>query len=138
MHASKCDYYETSAKSIRMLEIFSWSAKIAKHVGFWLRMGLMEYLKYSFDTENESSNPKSIKQYRSPYSLHDLQQHGSSYNLLNQWDPGEKPLQPQHFRKAIATKIIYFLWIRSEHNLSCMLCQHWVLTKIFPMMVTSL
>ena len=48
---------------------------------------LMEYLKYSFDTENESSNPKSIKQYRSPYSLHDLQQHESSYNLLNQWDP---------------------------------------------------
>ena len=25
MRASKCDYYEISAKSIRMLELFSWS-----------------------------------------------------------------------------------------------------------------
>ena len=97
---------------------------------------LMEYMKYSFDTEDEFSSPKSIKQYRSPYSLHDLEQHESSYNLLNQWDPGEKPLQPlqpQLFRKALATKIICFLWIESEYNLSCMLSMHSVLTKIFPM-----
>ena len=38
-------------------------------------------------------------------------QHESSYNLLNQWDPGEKFLLPQLFRKATASKIIYFLWI---------------------------
>ena len=48
-------------------------------------------------------------------------QHESSYNLLNQWDPGEKSLLPQLFRKATASKIIYFLWIQSEYNLSCML-----------------
>ena len=41
-------------------------------------------------------------------------QHESSYNLLNQWDPGEKSLLPQLFRKATASKIIYFLWIQSE------------------------
>ena len=41
-------------------------------------------------------------------------QHESSYNLLNQWDPGEKPLLPQLFRKATASKIIYFLWNQSE------------------------
>ena len=30
-------------------------------------------------------------------------QHESSYNLLNQWDPGEKPLLPQLFRTAPST-----------------------------------
>ena len=36
-------------------------------------------------------------------------QHESSYNLHNQWDPGEKPLLSQLFHKATASKIIYFL-----------------------------
>ena len=58
------------------------------------------------------------------------QQHESSYNLLNQWDPGEKCLLPQLFRKATASKIIYFLWIQSEYNLSCMLSKHWGFLKI--------
>ena len=57
-------------------------------------------------------------------------QHESSYNLLNQWDPGEKPLLPQLFRTTISAKIIYFLWIQSEYNLSCMLSKHWELLKI--------
>ena len=70
--------------------------------------------------EDGCSNSKSIKQYGSSYSLPDLEQHESSYNLLTQWDPGEKPLQPPLFRKAIATKITYFLWIQSEYDLSCM------------------
>ena len=91
---------------------------------------LMMYLEYSFDIEDEFSNSKSIKKCGSSYSLPDLEQHESSYNLLTQWDPGEKPLQPPLFRKAIATKIIYFLWIQSEYNLSCMLSMHWELLKI--------
>ena len=74
---------------------------------------LAAYLKYSFDIEDGFSLSKSTKQYGSPYSLPDLEQHESSYNLLTQWDPGEKSLQPLLFRKAIATKIIYFLWIQS-------------------------
>ena len=53
-------------------------------------------------------------------------EHESIYNLLNQWDPGEKSLLPQLFRKATASKIIYFLWIQSEYNLNCMLSKHWV------------
>ena len=57
-------------------------------------------------------------------------QHESSYSLLNQWDPGEKPLLPQLFRKATASKIIYFLWIQSEYNLSCMRSKHWEFLKI--------
>ena len=57
-------------------------------------------------------------------------QHESSYNLLNQWYPGEKPLLPQLFHKATASKIIYFLWIQSEYNLSCMLSKHWEFLKI--------
>ena len=57
-------------------------------------------------------------------------QHERSYNLLSQWDPGEKSLLPQLFRKAIASKIIYFLWIQSEYNLSCMLSKHWEFLKI--------
>ena len=70
---------------------------------------LMAYQKYSFDMEEGFSNFISIKQYRSPYTLPDLGQHESSYNLLNQWDPGEKPLLPQLFRKATAGKIIYYV-----------------------------
>ena len=57
-------------------------------------------------------------------------QHENSYNLLDQWDPGEKPLLPQLFRKATTSKIIYFLWIQSEYNLSCMLSKHWEFLKI--------
>ena len=57
-------------------------------------------------------------------------QHESSYNLLTQWDPGEKSLLPQLFRKATVSKIIYFLWIQSEYNLSCMLSKHWEFLKI--------
>ena len=56
-------------------------------------------------------------------------QHESSYSLLNQWDPGEKPLLPQLFRTTISAKIIYFLWIQSGYNLSCMLSKHWELLK---------
>ena len=61
---------------------------------------LMEYLKDSLDTgqiEDGFSNSKSIKGYRSSYSLPDSEQHESSYNLHTQWDPGEKPLQPPLF-----------------------------------------
>ena len=39
-------------------------------------------------------------------------QHESNYNLLNQWDPGEKSLLPQLFQKATASKIIHFQWIQ--------------------------
>ena len=67
---------------------------------------LMAYLSYSFDIEDGFSTFKSIKQYGSSYSLPDLEQHESSYNLLTLWDPGEKPLQPPLFRTSIATKII--------------------------------
>ena len=91
---------------------------------------LMAYLKYSLEIEEGFSNFISIKQYRSPYTLPELGQYESSNNLLNQWDPGEKPLLPQLFRKATASKIIYFLWIQSEYNLSCMLSKHWELLKI--------
>ena len=56
-------------------------------------------------------------------------QHESSYNLLDQWDPGEKPLFPRLFRTTISAKIIYFLWIQSEYNLSCILSKHWELFK---------
>ena len=57
-------------------------------------------------------------------------QHESSYNLLNQWDPGEISLLPQIFMKATASKIIYFLWFQSEYNLSCMLSKHLEFLKI--------
>ena len=57
-------------------------------------------------------------------------QHESSYILLNQRDPGEKSLLPQLFRKATASKIIYFLWIQSEYNLSCILSKHWEFLRI--------
>ena len=89
----------------------------------------MAYQKYSFDIEDGFSNSKSIKQYGSSYTLPDLEQNESSYNLLTQWDPGEKPLQPPLFRNAKAAKIIYFLWIQSEYNLSCILRKHWDLLK---------
>ena len=65
-------------------------------------------------------------------------QHESSYNLLNQWDPGEKPLLPQLFRKATASKTIYFLWIQSEYNLSCLLSKHWKLLKILQVILYDL
>ena len=61
----------------------------------------MEYLKDSFDTgqtEDEFSNSKSIKGYRSSYSLPYPEHHESSNNQLTQWDPREKPLQPPLFR----------------------------------------
>ena len=60
----------------------------------------MECLKDSFDTgqtEDGFFNFKSIKGYRSSYSIPDPEQHESSYNLLAQRDPGEKPLQPPLF-----------------------------------------
>ena len=68
----------------------------------------MEYLKDSFDTgqiEDGFSNSKSIKRYRSSYSLPDPEHHESSYNLLTQWDPGEKPLQPPLFRKESTSEL---------------------------------
>ena len=73
---------------------------------------IMAYLKYSFDIEDGFSNLKSIKQYGSSYSLADLEQPKNSYNIITQWDSGEKLLQPPLFRNAIATKIIYILWIQ--------------------------
>ena len=68
----------------------------------------MEYLKGSFDAgeiEDGFSNSKSIKGYRSTYSLPDPENHESSYNLLTQWDPGEKPLQPPLFRKESTSEL---------------------------------
>ena len=70
-----------------------------------------------------------LDQQRDP-TLSPHPQHESSYNLLNQWDPGEKSLLPQLFRKATVSKNIYFLWIQSEYNLSCMLSKHWEFLKI--------
>ena len=52
-------------------------------------------MKDSYDTgqvEDGFSNSKSIRGHRSSYFLPDSGQHESSYNLLTQWDPGEKPL----------------------------------------------
>ena len=69
---------------------------------------LMEYMKDSFDTgqiEDGFSNSKSFKGYRSSYSLPDPEQYESSYNLLTQWDPGEKPLQPPLFRKESTSEL---------------------------------
>ena len=69
---------------------------------------LMEYLKDSFDTgliEDGFSNSKSIKGYRSLCSLPDPEHHECSYNLLTQWDPGEKPLQPPFFRKESTSEL---------------------------------
>ena len=69
---------------------------------------LMGYLKDSFDTgqiEERFSNSKSIKGYRSSYSLPDSEHHESSYNLITQWDPGEKLLQPPLCRKESTSKL---------------------------------
>ena len=79
---------------------------LKRMVGDLASTSLMAYLKYSFVIEEGFSNFISIKQYRSPYNLTDLGQHESSYNLLSQWDPREKSLLPQLFRKATAAKII--------------------------------
>ena len=50
--------------------------------------------------------PTPINQgYRSSYFLPDHDQHESSYNLLTQWDPGEKPLQPPLFRKESTSEL---------------------------------
>ena len=102
-------------------------AENGERLNLHLSHGISEY---SFDIEEGFSNFISIKHNGSPYTLPDLGQHASSYNLLNQWDPGEKPLLPQLFRKTTASKIIYFLWIQYEYNLSCMLSKHWELLKI--------
>ena len=59
---------------------------------------IFSYIEFGF------SSSKSIKQYGSSYSLPDIEQHETSYNLLTQWEPGEKPLQPPLFRKVIATR----------------------------------
>ena len=91
---------------------------------------LMAHQEYSFDIEEGFSNFISIKHYGRPYTLTDLGQHECCYNLLNQCNPGEKPLLPQLFRKATAAYILYFLWIQSEYSLSCMLSKHWALLKI--------
>ena len=69
---------------------------------------LMEYLTDSFDTgqiEAGFSSSKSIQGYRSSYSLPDPDHHESSYNLLTQCDPGEKPLQPPLFRKESTSEL---------------------------------
>ena len=64
----------------------------------------MEYLKGSFDS-GQTFNSKSIKEYRSPYSLPDPEQHESSCNLLTQWDPGEKPWQTPLFWKESTSEL---------------------------------
>ena len=54
---------------------------------------LIEYLNDSFDTgpiEDGFSNFNPIKGYRSSYSLPDPEHHENSYNIVTQWDPGEK------------------------------------------------
>ena len=68
---------------------------------------LMEYLKDldTGQTEDGFFNFKSIKGYRSSYSLPDPEQHESSYNILTQWDPGEKPLQPPLFWKKSTSEL---------------------------------
>ena len=50
-------------------------------------------------------NSKSTKRYRSSYSLPDPYQHKSSYNLLSQWDPGDKLLQPPLFWKETTSEL---------------------------------
>ena len=65
-------------------------------------------------------------------------QHESSYYLLDQWGPGEKPLIPQLFRKGTAAMFTYFLWIQIEYNLSCMLSKHWGFLKILQVIQKSL
>ena len=68
---------------------------------------LMEYLKDSVDTaqiEDGFSNSRSIKGYRSSYPHPNPEHHESSRNLLTQWDPGEKPLQPLLFRNESSSE----------------------------------
>ena len=63
---------------------------------------LSEYLTDSLDTgqaEDECFNFKAIKGCRSSYSLPAPEQYECNYNLLTQWDPGEKPLQNPLFLK---------------------------------------
>ena len=84
----------------------------------------MEYLKDSFDTgqtEDGLFNSKSIKGYRSSYSLPSPKQHESSYNLLTQWDPGEKPLQPPLFWKESTSELT--AKTKGSHRISQ---QNWV------------
>ena len=68
----------------------------------------MEYLKGCLDTrqiEDGFSNSKTIKGYRGSYSLPDPEQHESNHNLLTQWDPGKKHLQPPLFRKESKSEL---------------------------------
>ena len=68
----------------------------------------MEYLKNPFDTrqiEDGFFNSKSIKGYRNSYFLPDPEHHESNYNLLTEWDPGEKSLQPPLFRKESTSEL---------------------------------
>ena len=65
-------------------------------------------MKDSLDTgltEDGFFNSKSTKGYRSSYSLSDPEQHESSYNLLTQSDPEEKPLQPPLFWKESTSEL---------------------------------
>ena len=69
---------------------------------------LMEYLKDSLDTGQPEDGFfifKLIEGYRSSNSLPDPEQHESSYNLLTQWDPGKKPLQPPLFWKESTSEV---------------------------------
>ena len=87
---------------------------------------LVHHLELQKDSSRQDHQ---LDQWRDPTSS-PHPQHESSYNLLNQWDPGEKSLLPQLFRKTTASKIIYVLRIQSEYNLSCMISKHWELLKI--------
>ena len=53
----------------------------------------------------EFFNFESIKGYRSSYSLPAPEHNESSYNLLSQWDPREKPLQPPLFWKESTSEL---------------------------------
>ena len=59
----------------------------------------MEYLKDSFDTQQIEDG------FSNSYSLSDPEHHESSFNLLTQWDPGEKLLQPPLFRKESKSEL---------------------------------
>ena len=62
----------------------------------------------SFDAgqiEDGFFNSKSIKGYRNSYSLTDTEHHESNYNLLTQWDHGEKLLQPPLCRKESTSEL---------------------------------
>ena len=51
MRTSKCDYYEISAKIIRMLEKFSWSAKNCEACGILVKNGPKAHSQQGFDFE---------------------------------------------------------------------------------------